>query len=93
MLDSGLGSMYDKGNYEKWIMTHATVSNLTVDELKKLIRKVVIQTFLEMFGDPDEGLELNDEFRLELQRALVTDATESKTISAQEVAAKLGLTW
>ncbi len=74
-------------------MTHATVSNLTVDELKKLIRKVVIQTFLEMFGDPDEGLELNDEFRLELQRALVTDATESKTISAQEVAAKLGLTW
>jgi len=74
-------------------MTHSTVTDLTVDEFKKLIREVVIQTFLEMFGDPDEGLELNDEFRLELQRALATDEAEIKTIPAHEVAARLELTW
>jgi hypothetical protein len=74
-------------------MTHSTVTDLTVDEFKKLIREVVIQTFLEMFGDPDEGLELNDEFKLELQRALAADEAGSKTIPAHEVAAKLGLPW
>lgn len=73
-------------------MAHATITDLTVDELRKLIREVVIQTLSEMFGDPDEGLELSDEFKLELQRALAT-AEKSETIPAQEVAAKLGLTW
>jgi hypothetical protein len=74
-------------------MTHSTVADLTVDEFKKLIREVVIQTLAEVFGDPDEGLELNDEFRLELQRALAADEAGSKTIPAHEVAARLGLTW
>jgi hypothetical protein len=74
-------------------MTHSTVTDLTVDEFKKLIREVIIQTFLEMFGDPDEGLELSDEFRLELQRALAANEAGSKTIPAHEVAARLGLTW
>ena len=73
-------------------MTHATISDLSVDEFKPLIREVVIQTFTEMFGDPDEGLELNDEFELELQRALTTDET-GKTIPAHDVAERLGLTW
>ncbi len=74
-------------------MTHSTVADLTVDEFKKLIREVVIQTLAEVFGDPDEGLELNDEFRLELQRALAADEAGSKIIPAHEVAARLGLTW
>ena len=73
-------------------MAHATITDLTVDELRKLIREVVIQTLSEMFGDPDEGLELADEFKLELQRALAADET-GKTIPAQDVAARLGLTW
>jgi hypothetical protein len=74
-------------------MTQPTVADLTVDELRKLIREVVIQTLLEMFGDPDEGLELSDEFVLELQRSLAADEARSKTIPAHEVAARLGLTW
>ncbi len=74
-------------------MTHSTVTDLTVEEFKQLIREVVIQTFLELFGDPDEGLELNEEFKLELQRALAVDEAEAKTIPAHEVAARLGLTW
>ena len=64
---------------------------MTVDEFEKLIREVVIQTLSEMFGDPDEGLELNEEFKLELQRSLATVETGGKTIPAHEVAARLGL--
>lgn len=70
----------------------AKISDLSVDEFKELIREVVIQTLTEMFGDPDEGLELRDEFKLELQRALATAET-GKTSPAHDVAARLGLTW
>ena len=73
-------------------MAHSTVADLTVDELKRLIREVVIQTLSEMSGDPDEGLELNDEFKLELQRSLAKVEAGGKTIPAHEVAARLGLT-
>ena len=74
-------------------MAHSTVADLTVDELKRLICEVVIQTLSEMVVDPDEGLELNDEFKLELQHSLATVETGGKTIPAHEVAARLGLTW
>ena len=74
-------------------MAHSTVADLTIDEFKKLIREVAIQTLSEMVGDPDEGLELNDELKLELQRSLATVETGGKTIPAHEVAARLGLTW
>jgi len=73
-------------------MSQTKVADLTVDDLRKLIRETVIQTLFEVVGDPDEGLELRDEFKLELQRALATDEA-SETISAQDVAARLGLTW
>jgi len=74
-------------------MSNLKVANLTVDELKKLIREEVKQTLTEMFTDPDEGLELCDEFRDELQRSLAEVEAGGKTLSAQEVAAKLGLHW
>jgi hypothetical protein len=73
-------------------MSQTKVADLTVDDLRKLIRETVIQTLFEVVGDPDEGLELRDEFKLELQRALATDEA-SETIPAQDVAARLGLTW
>ncbi|MEZ0396875.1 MAG: hypothetical protein ABWK53_10675 [Anaerolineales bacterium] len=73
-------------------MAQTKIADLTVDDLRKLIRETVIQTFSEMFGDPDEGLELRDDFKLELERALATDEA-GRTIPAQDVAARLGLTW
>jgi hypothetical protein len=73
-------------------MVPTTIADMTVDDLRKLIRETVIQTFFEMLGDPDEDLELRDEFKLELERALATDET-GKTIPAQDVANRLGLTW
>ena len=73
-------------------MTQETVNNLSIAELRKLIRDIVIQTFSEITVDPDEGLELNAEFRSELRQALATKSTDG-TFPAHEVAAKLGLNW
>ena len=74
-------------------MAHSTIADLTIDEFKKLIREVVIQTLAEIFGDPDEGLELREDFQVELQRSLAALQAGGKTIPAPEVAARLGLTW
>jgi hypothetical protein len=52
-----------------------------------------VQTLSEIFGDPDEGLELNEDFQLELQQSLATVKAGGKTIPVNEVAERLGLTW
>jgi hypothetical protein len=44
-------------------MAYSSVADLTVDELRDLIKEVVTQTILEIFGDPDEGLELREEIK------------------------------
>lgn len=69
------------------------VADLTIDEFRGLIRAVVIQTLSEMLDDPDEGLELRDNFSEELLGSLTSVETGSKTTSAQKVAEKLGLVW
>ena len=70
-------------------MSTARVSEMTVDELKLLVREVARQTVVEMLADPDEGLELQEEMKERLQASLA--ATE--TIPAADVAARLGLEW
>ena len=72
-------------------MTITKVADLTVNELRKLIREEVKQTISEMFTDPDDGLELRDEFKSELQLSLDEVDAGCKTRSVKEVAAKLGL--
>lgn len=74
-------------------MANMKVTDLTVQEFKELIREVVIQTLSEMFGDPDEGVEVRDDFADELRRSLTTVEAGGKTIPVQEVATRLGLTW
>lgn len=74
-------------------MTYSTLADLTIDEFKNLIKEIVTQTILEIFDDPDEGLELREEIKDRLHRALADAQTTTKTTSAQEVAAKLGLEW
>ena len=74
-------------------MTPSKVADLTIDEFRDLVRAVVIQTLSEMVDDPDEGLELRDDFTEELQNSLDAVEAGGKTISAQKVAEKLGLTW
>ncbi len=74
-------------------MADSKVADLTVQEFKELVREIVIQTLMEMLGDPDEELELRDDFAAELQRSLATVEAGGKTIPVQEVATRLGLTW
>ena len=69
------------------------VSDLSVGELKTLIQESVKQTIMELFRDPDAGLELREDFRDMLQRSLRTVQAGSETLSAESVAAKLGLSW
>jgi len=72
-------------------MVQARVADLTIDEFRELVREILIQTLSEMLADPDEGLELRDDFRAELQRSLAAVEAGGKTVPAQEVAARLGL--
>ncbi len=74
-------------------MTQPTVADLTVDEFKDLIREIVTQTIVELFDDPDEGLELREDIKTNLQRSLAAVQAGGETIPAQAVAAKLGLDW
>ncbi len=69
------------------------VADLTIEEFRAIIREVVIQTLSEILGDPDEGLELNDDFQMEIQQSLAAVQEGGKTMSARDVAEQFGLTW
>jgi hypothetical protein len=74
-------------------MAYATVADLTVDQFKALMREVVIQTLSEVLGDPDEGLELRDDIKVKIQQSLAAVKAGAEIMPAEEVAARLGLTW
>lgn len=57
------------------------VVDLTVDELKTLIRNVVHEELRDLMIDPDKGLELTDEIQTRLQASLAS----SDRISFQDV--------
>ena len=74
------------------VSTEATkIADLTIDEFRGLVQEVVIQTLSEMMGDPDEGLELRDDFAEELKQSLADMEVDVKTVPAQKVAERLGL--
>ena len=76
------------------VSTEATkVADLTIDEFRELVQEVVIQTLSEMMIDPDEGLELRDDFVEELKQTIADVKAGGKTVPAQKVAERLGLTW
>jgi hypothetical protein len=74
-------------------MIPSRVADLTVDQCKDLIREVVTQTIGEIFGDPDEGLELREDITAALQRSLAAVQAGGETTPAQATADKLGLEW
>ncbi|MEA3350540.1 MAG: hypothetical protein U9Q82_07970 [Chloroflexota bacterium] len=75
-------------------MSYTTVSELSIDEFKSLISEVVEQTITNLIADPDEGLDLCDDVKSFLQTSLKSVRSgEIATISAQQVAANLGLEW
>ena len=70
-------------------MAPTKVADLTVEEFKELVRDIVVQTLHEMPGDPDEGLELREDFKQELRRSLEPDQEEIQTTSAAKITEKL----
>ena len=69
------------------------VENLSREELKALIREAVEEVLVELFGNPDEGLELRPEVRERLRRSLERVRQGESGISADEAAKQAGLSW
>ena len=62
------------------------VQELTIDQLKGLIRQTVEETLDELLGDPDSGLELQDGVRERLQRSLEETKRGVRGITIDDVA-------
>ena len=70
-------------------MNHPRIGDLTVTEFKELLRETMAQSFTEMLGDPDEGLELREDFAEELRRALADVRADEQTSSLSDVVDRL----
>ena len=71
------------------IVTH--VSDLTVDELKALVRETVEQTLADFLTDPDQGLLLRQSMKIAMERSIKRVREGDALYSADEVAKNLGL--
>ena len=67
------------------------VSDLTVDELKALVRETIEQTLTEFLADPDKGLALRQGMKTALERSVKAVREGGALYSADEVAKNLGL--
>jgi len=69
------------------------IGELSKEELKELFREAIEGALVDLFGDPDEGLELRPEIRERLKRSLEHIQQGETGISAEEVAKQRGLNW
>ena len=67
------------------------VSDLTVSQLRELIREVVLDCIDERYEDFHLDLRINPQFAAELQASIDEVAAGGKTYTADEVAKELGL--
>ncbi len=67
------------------------VKDLTIDELKILIRETVRESLEEFLSDPDEGKMVKEEIIEELLEIQKRRETGVRGIPAQEVMQRLGL--
>lgn len=67
------------------------VSQMTKEELRMMIDETLEQKLIELFGDPDEGLELRESVkkRLAKQRIMVTRGEHGRDLT--DVIKDLGL--
>ena len=65
------------------------ISDLTLDELKELVKGIVDDRLRELLGDPDLGLEMGEAVRARLKQSLAG----TERIAGEAVAEKLGLHW
>jgi len=69
------------------------VADLSVEELRRVIQDTVRATIEDLLRDPDEGLELHADLQARLVQSVKEVHEGGITYAADEVAAKLGLTW
>jgi hypothetical protein len=65
------------------------LSDLTLEELRELVKGIVDDRLRELLGDPDLGMEMGEAIRARLKQSLASSAR----ITGEEVAEKLGLRW
>jgi hypothetical protein len=65
------------------------ISDLSLDELKELVKGLVDDRLRDLVGDPDLGLQLSDAIRTRLKHSLASEAR----LTGDEMAEKLGLRW
>ena len=70
-----------------------TVDQLTVPQLEALIESVVERKMIELFGDPDKGLELKSHVKAKLRRSMAAAKRGERGIPAKDVASELRLKW
>ena len=71
--------------------TEQKVSDMTVSQLRELIREVVLDCIAESYEDFHQDLRINPEFAAKLQASIDEVAAGGKTYTAEEVAKELGL--
>jgi hypothetical protein len=84
MLDKG-ATILDRFGHEGPM----NISDLSLDELKELVKGVVDDRIRDLVGDPDLGLRLSDEVRTRLKNSLSSE----KRVTGDEMAEQLGLRW
>lgn len=65
------------------------LSDLTLDELKELVKGLVDDRLRDLVGDPDLGLPLGEAIRTRLKNSLASQTR----VTGDEVAEQLGLRW
>ena len=65
------------------------ISDLSLDELKELVKGLVDDRIRDLVGDPDLGLRLSDGVRTRLKNSLSSE----KRVTGDEMAEQLGLRW
>ena len=68
-----------------------TVGQMTVDELREMIGRIIAQKPLELLGDPDEGLELRKAVRERLLRQKQAVEAGERGEPFEEIVRRLGL--
>ena len=67
------------------------VKDMTIEQLRDLIRHTVEQCLEEYFGDPDAGLEVKEEVKQKLLESMAGDRAEESRIPAKKVYHKIGM--
>lgn len=65
------------------------LSDLSLDELKELVKGLVDDRLRDLLGDPDLGLPMSDAIRTRLKHSLGSAAR----VTGEEMAERLGLRW